>query len=197
MCCLTGAVLMLAGCQSSRSDGAYMYFGGLWGGQLECWRTGSYDASCVEPGEWETALGPKVARMASDMKRFDGGISEIDIVDQGGSTLSAGDDTRRFFEGVWVHKYNGTYYLSYSMGTTHLIVHATGSSPTGPFTYRGLVLPNHNSGWTTHHSIVEFQGGWYLFYHDAPCSGGVTERRCVKIADLHYNADGTIRTVSL
>ena len=175
----------------------YMYFGGLWGGQLECWKSGSYDSSCQGPYTWEPALGPRVARLDSSMKAIDGEVEEITIVDGNGDALTASDESRRFFEGVWMHKYNDTYYLSYSTGTTHLIVYATGDAPTGTFTYRGLLLPNHDSGWTTHHSVVQYHEAWYLFYHDATCSGGIGERRCVKVADLHYNADGTIQTVHL
>ena len=33
--------------------------------------------------------------------------------------LAAGDNARRFFEGAWLHKYGGRYYLSYSTGDTH------------------------------------------------------------------------------
>jgi hypothetical protein len=46
-------------------------------------------------------------------------------------------------------------------------------------------------GWTTHHSIVEFQGKWYLFYHDSQLSG-IDHKRNMKVAELIYNADGSI-----
>jgi hypothetical protein len=50
-------------------------------------------------------------------------------------------------------------------------------------------------GWTTHHSIVEFKGKWYLFHHDSKPSGGKTHLRSVKVTELKYNADGTIQTI--
>jgi hypothetical protein len=50
-------------------------------------------------------------------------------------------------------------------------------------------------GWTTHHSIVEFEGKWFLFYHDSILSGGTTHLRSVKVMELHYNSDGTIQTM--
>jgi hypothetical protein len=107
----------------------------------------------------------------------------------------AGDHDRRYFEGPWVHKYNGTYYLSYSTGDTHFIVYATSDTPTGPFVYRGRIL-SPVVGWTTHHSIVEFQGRWYLFYHDASLSGGTDNKRCIKVAELFYNEDGSIALIN-
>jgi len=173
---------------------AYIYFGGLWGGQLENWQTGSFDPDGVEPGPGESALGPRVAKLSSDMLSFDGPLQEVSIKDENGNPLLAGDHARRYFEAPWVHKYNGVYYLSYSTGDTHFIAYATSENPTGPFVFRGYVL-NPVLGWTTHHSIVEFQGKWYLFYHDSSLSGGVSHKRNLKVAELFYNPDGTIQTI--
>lgn len=173
---------------------AYIYFGGLWGGQLENWRTGTFDLDGAEPANDEPALGPRVAKLSADMLSFDGAVEEIAIVTQDGSPILAGDHDRRFFEAAWVHKYNGTYYFSYSTGDTHFIAYATSDSPTGPFVYQGNILPP-VLGWTTHHSIVEFEGKWYLFYHDSSLSGGVTHKRSMKVAELFYNADGTIQMI--
>ncbi len=97
-------------------------------------------------------------------------------------------------QGPWLHKDQGRYYLSYSTGNTHLLCYAIGDSPYGPFTYRGVLLKP-VVGWTTHHSICRFEGRWYLFYHDALLSGGVTHLRSVKCTPLHIEADGSIRTV--
>jgi beta-xylosidase len=173
---------------------AYIYFGGLWGGQLEKWKTGSFDPNGKEPGRTEPALGPKVARLSPDMLSFAGPIEEISITDEDGQPLLAGDRDRRFFEAAWLHKYNGTYYLSYSTGDTHFIAYATSQSPTGPFVFRGYIL-NPVLGWTTHHSIVEFQDKWYLFYHDSSLSEGITHKRSMKVAELIHNEDGTIQTI--
>ena len=134
---------------------AYMYFGGLWGGQLEKWKSGTYDPNCQEPGNDQPALGPRVARLSADMLHFDGSVGEVSIVDEKGNPVLAGDHERRFFDASWMHKYNGTYYFSYSTGDTHFMAYATGSSPLGPFTFRGYVL-SPVQGWTTHGSIVQF-----------------------------------------
>ena len=93
-----------------------------------------------------------------------------------------------------MHKHQGTYYFSYSTGDTHFLAYATSSSPLGPFTYRGHLL-DPVVGWTTHHSIVEFEGRFYLFYHDSTLSGGVTHLRCVKVLELQHDADGSLRTL--
>ena len=171
---------------------AYMYFGGLWGGQLQNFRTGAYDAHGKVPDSEQDALGPRFAKLGADMLSFDGAVSEISILDEAKKPLKQGDNQRRFFEGVWMHKYNGTYYLSYSTGDTHYLVYATANTPSGPFTYRGRLLTP-VAGWTTHHSISQYNGKWYLFYHDDSLSG-VDNKRSVKLMELTHNADGSIPT---
>ena len=173
---------------------AYMYFGGLWGGQLQNFRSGAFDAHGSLPGAEENALGPRFAKLGADMLSFDGAVTEISIVDAGKKPLKQGDNQRRFFEGVWMHKYDGTYYLSYSTGDTHYLVYATASTPSGPFSYRGRLL-NPVSGWTTHHSIIQYNGKWYLFYHDDSLSG-VDNERSVKLMELSHSADGSIPTLT-
>lgn len=176
-------------------DGAhYMYFGGLWGGQLQKYRDNIFDATHEEPANDAPALGPRVARLAADMKQFAEAPREVLIAEETGRPLRAGDHARRFFEASWMHKYRGRYYLSYSTGNTHLLCYAVGDNPYGPFIWQGNILTP-VVGWTTHHSICEFAGQWYLFYHDALQSGGVTHLRSVKVTPLHHDDHGRIRTI--
>jgi len=173
----------------------YMYFGGIWGGQLQKYRNNKYAEENEEPLENEPALGPIVALLTDDMKEFSEEPKEIKILDENGKVLLAGDNNRRFFEASWMHKYNGKYYFSYSTGDTHFICYATGDNPYGPFTYQGRIL-NPVIGWTSHHSICEVEGKWYLFYHDSSLSKGVTHLRSVKVTEITYNEDGSIVTIN-
>jgi Beta-xylosidase len=173
---------------------SYVFFGGLWGGQLEKWQTGEFVADAEGPDAAAPALGPRVAELADDMLGFKESPREISIVDENGKPLTAGDEDRRYFEGPWVHKYNGLYYLSYSTGSTHRIVYATSRDPYGPYEYKGTILTP-VIGWTTHHSIVQYRDKWYLFYHDSSLSGGADNKRSVKFTELFYEEDGTIRTI--
>jgi hypothetical protein len=172
----------------------YMVFGGLWGGQLQKYRDNRHDESHAEPAAHEPALGPRIARLSADMKQFAEAPREIVILDESGVPLRAGDHTRRYFEGPWLHKYSGRYYLSYSTGNTHLLCYATAENPYGPYHYQGQILTP-VVGWTTHHSIVEFGGRWWLYYHDAILSGGVSHLRNIKVTELHYDAQGRIQTL--
>lgn len=184
------------------NDGSYyMYFGGLWGGQLQRWRSGSFNGAQPEsptahlPEDNEPALCPKIAKLTNDLLEFSESPKDVVILDEKGNPLLAGDNERRFFEGPWVHKYKEKYYLSYSTGDTHFICYAIADNPYGPFTYKGKIL-NPVVGWTTHHSICEVNGKWYLFYHDSSLSKGVTHLRSIKVAEITYNEDGTINTLN-
>ena len=176
-------------------DGShYLYFGGIWGGQLQRWSSGSYVDEDKYPASNEPALSPKVARLSDDLLQFAEAPRDVQILDNAGNPLLGSDSNRRFFEGAWLHKFNGKYYFSYSTGDTHYIAYATGDSPYGPFTHQGIVLMP-VMGWTTHHSIVEVDGKWFLFYHDSEISGGKTYLRNIKATELIHNEDGSIRTV--
>ena len=177
-----------------RDGSFYLYFGGLWGGQLQCWRGAGFDPKGVEPAAAESALNPRVAKLSPDLLSFEGPVQQVVIQDEAGLPLKSGDHERRYFEGPWVHQHNGLYYFSYSTGNTHTLVYGTSPSPLGPFAFRGRIL-NPVIGWTTHHSIVEHGGRWWLYYHDASLSGGQSHKRCVKVQELFYAADGSIVTM--
>jgi len=172
----------------------YIYFGGIWGGQLQKYRNNKYDVNYEEPTDNEPALGPIVALLTQDMLAFAEEPKEIQIFDENGKVILAGNNEKRFFEASWVHKYNGKYYFSYSTGDTHFICYATGDSPYGPFTYQGRIL-NPVVGWTSHHSICKVDDEWYLFYHDSSLSKGITHLRSMKVTKIDYLEDGTIVTI--
>jgi len=172
----------------------YLYFGGLWGGQLQQWQHNEFLGEDSYPAAGKPALAPRMAKLSADMTSLDEDVKEIVILDENGDAITVDDNDRRFFEGPWVHKHQDKYYLSYSTGDTHKIVYATSDNPYGPFTYQGVIL-NPVLGWTTHHSIVEYQGQWFLFYHDSSLSGGVTHLRSVKMTPLQHNDDGSIVTI--
>jgi beta-xylosidase len=120
------------------------------------------------------------------------------------------EGAKDFFEAIWVHKYNGIYYLSYSTWgergvTGPQIVYATSDHVLGPYEYQGVILEEVNSG-TNHHSIVEYRGEWFLFYHnsdlflertpeDSPDMKYRPYRRSICVDRLFYNDDGSILKV--
>ena len=175
-------------------DGShYIYFGGIWGGQLQRYRDNKAIENPHLPADDEPALPSRVVKLADDMLQFAEEPRPVVILGEDGKPLTAGDP-HRFFEASWMHKYNGKYYLSYSTGDTHLLCYAIGDNPYGPFTYQGVILTP-VVGWTTHHSIAEYKGKWYLFHHDCVPSNGKTWLRSLKVVELEYDKDGKIITI--
>lgn len=112
--------------------------------------------------------------------------------------------TDHFFEAVWVHKRNDIYYISYSgLGK---ILYGMSDNPIGPYIYKGEILDTVNSG-TNHHSIVEYKGTWYFFYHNADLAiRNIKDqaeednyrfyRRSVCVEYLYYNEDESIKKIT-
>ncbi len=182
-------------CMFPDTDGKYyLSFGGIWGGQLDKYRNNVYDEKNMEPKGDEPAVCAKIALMNPDLKSMAEEPRDIVVLDENGKPLTGGDEERRYFEDPWIFKKGDTYYFTYSTGTTHLLCYSTSKNVYGPYTYGGVILTP-VLGWTTHHSILEFNGKWYLFYHDCELSGGVNQKRNVKFCSLEFNPDGSIKTI--
>jgi hypothetical protein len=107
--------------------------------------------------------------------------------------------TKGLLEGPFAFERNGTYYLTYPHVENKIerLEYSTGPSPMGPFKPAGVILDESDSGcWTVHHSILDYQGQWYLFYHDRDLSPGFDKHRSMRADKLFFNADGTIRKVT-
>lgn len=101
-------------------------------------------------------------------------------------------------EGPFAFEYNGNYYLTYPYvrENTEVLAYAMSKKPLGPYEYKGLIMAEHANGcWTNHHSIVNFKGQWYLFYHHNDYSPKFDKNRSVCIDSLFFNPDGTIQEV--
>ena len=108
------------------------------------------------------------------------------------------DLPNRQAEGPFAFEANGWYYLTYPYvrENTEVLAYAMSKNPMGPYEYKGLIMAEHANGcWTNHHSIVNFKGQWYLFYHHNFFSPRDDKRRSVQIEKLYFNADGTIKEV--
>lgn len=181
-------------CVFEENGNYYMYFGGLWGGQLQRYKDNKALEFAHLPEGDELALPSRVVKLSDDMLGFAEEPRPLEIVHPDGTPLKASQSDIRFFEASWMHKYNGTYYFTYSTGDTHHICYATSNNPYGPFTYQGIILTP-VVGWTTHHSIMEFKGKWYLFHHDCVPSNGKTWLRSLKVIELTYDEAGKIQTI--
>ncbi|MBN2163356.1 MAG: family 43 glycosylhydrolase [Pontiellaceae bacterium] len=128
-----------------------------------------------------------LARLNSNMIEIDGEIMDI--------------TPESYVEGPWLHKRDHLYYLTYAgfSGGSENIRYATAEKITGPWSDRGELTGNARNSFTIHPGIIEFNGQWYLFYHNATLTldgqEGATGRRSVCVERLYYNADGTMKPV--
>ncbi|MGO4537403.1 family 43 glycosylhydrolase [Paenibacillus sp. 2TAB19] len=121
-------------------------------------------------------------KLAANMTSIDGPVKQFTELDD-------------FHEATWVFKRGSTYYLTYSDNNAggNRMRYATSSSPLGPWVNRGILLDPVSSE-TSHGSVVEYKGNWYLFYHNAQISSNGT-LRSVAVDRLYFNSDGTISKV--
>ncbi len=108
------------------------------------------------------------------------------------------DLPNRQAEGPFAFEYNGNYYLTYPYvrENTEVLGYAMSKNPMGPYEYKGLIMPEHENGcWTNHHSIINYKGQWYLFYHQNAFSPRDDKRRSACVEKLYFNSDGTIQEV--
>lgn len=105
---------------------------------------------------------------------------------------------RGLIEGPFAFERNGNYYLCFPhvAKKTERLEYEMAKSPTGPFTWTGVLMDESASGcWTNQPSIVQYQGQWYLFYHDKDLSPHFDKNRSVRADYLRFNDDGTIQKV--
>lgn len=101
-------------------------------------------------------------------------------------------------EGPFLFERNGIYYFTFPhvIKNTEALVYAMGKNPLGPFEYKGIIMDEHPSKcWTNHHSMLEYKGQWYLFYHHNDLSPAFDKNRSIRADRLFFNADGTIQKV--
>jgi hypothetical protein len=140
-------------------------------------------------------LKPNMKELADDnpKEKVKWGNREIEMV---GVNCLQGLPNRQA-EGPFAFEYNGNYYLTYPYvrENTEVLGYAMSKNPMGPYEYKGLIMPEHENCWTNHHSIVNYKGQWYLFYHQNAFSPSDDKRRSVQIDKLYFNPDGTIQEV--
>lgn len=103
-----------------------------------------------------------------------------------------------FKEGPFVFERNGLYYFTFPWvrDKTETLAYAIGHNPMGPFDFKGVIMEESPNGcWTNHHSITEYKGQWYLFYHNNAYSPQFDKNRSVCVDKLFFNSDGTIQIV--
>ena len=161
-----------------------------------------------------SGMGIRGARLKENMLELDGELQEVKIpkrdgmpemppMKMGGQVMEGLPDG--FKEGPFAFKRNGWYYLTFpwvrgntsnGANPTETLAYAMSKSPLGPWDFKGIIMAEHdNHCWTNHHSILEYKGQWYIFYHRNDFSPNMDKRRSTRIEKIAFNSDGTIQEV--
>lgn len=129
------------------------------------------------------------------------GIVEVPLTREAFGGVKVDDKVRGadcYEEGPWLDKRGDHYYLMYAAGgVPEHISYSMSDSPEGPWTYKGQVMTQQNTGSFTNHSgIVNYKGKDYFFYHTGWAHGGGGFNRSMAVEEMHFNADGTIQPVT-
>ncbi len=130
------------------------------------------------------------AKLNEDMISFDGDIQSTKDGFNG-----------KYTEGPWIHKRNNKYYMIYAAGgIPESIDYSWSDSPTGPWTYKGTIMPSNESGaaFTVHSGVIDFKGHSYFFYHNqrrVPGAGGYSRTSAVE--EFTWKEDGTFPTIHM
>ena len=135
-----------------------------------------------------SGMGLRGAKLADNMLELDGESVRLD------ENLPAG-----FKEGPFIFERNGKFYLTYPwvQDRTETLAYAMSDNPLGPYEFKGIIMAQSPSAcWTNHHSLVEYKGEWYLFYHHNDYSPQFDKNRSTRIDRVIFNEDGTIQPVT-
>jgi arabinoxylan arabinofuranohydrolase len=138
-------------------------------------------------------------RLNTDMISFSGSPTQIPLTTAGFGTRNGNPSRPTLFEeGPWVFKRAGMYYLVFAAECcSEFIAYSTGPGPTGPWTFRGTVMPRQGTSFTNHAGIVDFSGGSYFFYHNGALPGGGGFTRSVAVEKFVFGGNGAIPTMNM
>ncbi len=135
--------------------------------------------------------GLQMGRLKPDLSALDGDAPAVKGI-------------AHFFEGPWLFKRAGTYYMTYAGlmkggsgqgGRGQWFSYATAEHPMGPYTFRGDFSRTRPGDGNIHGSQVQYQGHWYCFYHDFSPSVGRAKhgfKRGLRVDEMTFHPDGTI-----
>jgi arabinoxylan arabinofuranohydrolase len=138
-------------------------------------------------------------KLNQDMISYSGSIQKFQLTTAGFGPRSGSENRPTSFEeGPWIYKRNGLYYMIYAANCcSEDIRYSTGTSPTGPWTYRGVVMASQGASFTNHPAIIDYNGTSYFFYHNGALPGGSGYTRSVCIEQFNYTSAGLIPQLTM
>lgn len=138
-------------------------------------------------------------RLNKDMVSYSGKAEQVPLNAAGfGSRTGDANRTTLYEEGPWFFRRGALYYMVFAAGgIPEYISYSTSSGPTGPWTYRGVIMPTEGASFTNHAGVVDFDGRSYFFYHNGALPGGSGYHRSVAVESFTYKDDGSFPTIKM
>ncbi len=146
--------------------------------------------------------GPVMAVLSDDMLTVKEGPKHIIPY----KVLGTGFEAHPFFEGSSIRRVQNRYYFIYSSWQNHELCYATSDYPDRDFSFGGTIVSNGDVGLngrdekdklnmtgTTHGSICEVNGQWYVFYHRLTHKSDYSRQACAE--KIKILPDGSIPQV--
>ena len=147
----------------------------------------------------DSIMGPVMAVLSDDMLTVKEEAKHIIPYRVKGTSFEA----HPFFEGSSMRKVGRKYYFIYSSWQNHELCYATSDQPDRDFVFGGTIISNGDIGYrgrdtqhklnmtgTTHGSIIEINGQWYVFYHRLTHKSDYSRQACVE--KIRILEDGSI-----
>ncbi|MBR3013265.1 MAG: family 43 glycosylhydrolase [Bacteroidales bacterium] len=134
-----------------------------------------------------SGMGLQVARLKDNMLELDSEPVRIEGIPRGQT------------EGPFLFKRNGKYYYTFPWveAERETLAYCMSDNPLGPYEFKGKFMEQSETiCWTNHHSFIELDGQWYLFYHHNDYSPYFDKNRSVCVDYVNFNEDGTIAMVT-
>ncbi|KAH8798047.1 glycosyl hydrolase [Flagelloscypha sp. PMI_526] len=139
-------------------------------------------------------------KLNSDMTSYSGSIVRVTLTPSSFGTRPGATSQRpsAFEEGPWLMKRNNLYYMIFAANCcSENIQYSTGSSATGPWTYRGVIMSTQGSSFTNHPGIIDYRNNSYFFYHNGALPGGGGYQRSVSVEQFTYSSNGSIPSLTM
>lgn len=147
----------------------------------------------------DSIMGPVMAVLSDDMLTVKEEAKHIIPYRVKGTSFEA----HPFFEGSSMRKVGKKYYFIYSSWQNHELCYATSDQPDRDFVFGGTIVSNGDIGYrgrdaqhklnmtgTTHGSIIEINGQWYVFYHRLTHKSDYSRQACAE--KIRILEDGNI-----
>lgn len=155
-------------------------------------------------GTPESVMGPSMLVLEDDMLTVKEEAKHIIPYRVKGTSF----EEHPFFEGASMRKVGEKYYFIYSSWQNHELCYAISDKPDEGFVFGGTIISNGDIGYhgrteknklnmtgTTHGSIVEVNGQWYVFFHRLTHKSDYSRQSCAE--KIEILADGRIPQVEL